>query len=64
LRILVYPVGYSIVLYGDSSKFKGIKIVSVIIRNHHTDKLVTGDKNHLITYLGQGILFSSHSVEV
>jgi hypothetical protein len=28
-----------------------------------TNKLVT-EKNHLITYLGQGILFSSHSVEV
>jgi hypothetical protein len=27
------------------------------------DKLVTGN-NHLITYLGEGIVFSSHSVEV
>jgi hypothetical protein len=60
----VYPVGYYIVLYGgDSSKFKGINIVSGMIHNYQTDKLVTGN-NHLITYLGQGILFSSYPVEV
>jgi hypothetical protein len=49
--------------YGDSYKCIYIKIVSGIIHNYHMDKLVTGN-NHLITYLGQYILFSSHSVEV
>jgi hypothetical protein len=58
---LVYSGGYSVYLLGDSSKYRGIIIVSGILHNYHTDKLVTGI-NHLITYLGQGILFSSHSV--
>jgi hypothetical protein len=50
-------------LYGDSSKCRGIKIVSGV-SNYHTDKFVAGN-NHLITYLGQGILFlASHSVVV
>jgi hypothetical protein len=61
--LLVYSGGYSIVLFGDSSKCRGIKMDSGIIHNYRTDKLVTGN-NHLITYLGQGILFSYHSVEV
>jgi hypothetical protein len=63
LRILVYSGLYSIVFYRDISKCRGIKIVSGIIHNYHTDKLVTGNK-HLITYLGQGILFFSHLEEV
>jgi hypothetical protein len=63
LRLLEYSGGYSIILDGDSSNCIYIKIVSGTIRNYHRAKLVTGN-NHLITYLGQGILSSSHSVEV
>jgi hypothetical protein len=59
----VYSGGYYVELYGDSSKCRGNKIVRGIIHNYHTDKLVTGNK-HLIIYFGQGVLFSSHSVEV
>jgi hypothetical protein len=54
---------YSIILYGDSSKCINIKIVRSIIQNYHMDKLVAG-KNQLITYLGQGNVFTSHSVEI
>jgi hypothetical protein len=50
-------------ILGDSSKCRGIKAVRGIIIHYHTDKLATGN-NHLITYLGQDILFSSHSMEV
>jgi hypothetical protein len=59
----VYSGGYSVELYGESSKCRVFRIVSGIICNYHTDKLVTGN-NHLIIYSGQGILFSSHSVQV
>jgi hypothetical protein len=60
----VYSGGYSIILSGDSSKCRGIKLVSGIIHNYHMKTLVTGN-NHLITYaVGQGISLSSHSVEV
>jgi hypothetical protein len=38
-------------------------IGSCIFRNYHTDKLVPGN-NHWITYLGDGILFFSHSEEI
>jgi hypothetical protein len=38
-------------------------MVNGIIQNYHMDKLVTGNQD-LITYLGQGILFASHSVVV
>jgi hypothetical protein len=61
---LVYSGGYSVYLLQDSSKCRGIKIVCGIIHNYHTDNKVVTGNNHLITYLGQGILFSSHSVEV
>jgi hypothetical protein len=65
LRILVYSWGYYVYLLGDCYKYRSIKTVSGIIHNYHKDKLVTArGNNHLITYLGQGILFSSHSVEV
>jgi hypothetical protein len=59
----VYAGGYYVELFGDSSKCRGFKIVSGTIHNYHMDKLVTGNK-HLIAYSGQGILFSSHTVEV
>jgi hypothetical protein len=59
----MYYGGYYVYLLGDCSKRRGIKIVSGIIPNYHTDKMVSGN-NNLITYLGQGVLFSSHSVEV
>jgi hypothetical protein len=63
LRIFEYSGGYSIILYGESSKCIYFKSVSGIILNYHPDKLVAGN-NHLITYLGQRILFSTHSVEI
>jgi hypothetical protein len=40
---------YSILLYGDSSKCRGIIIVRSILRNYHTDKLVTVNKLY-VTY--------------
>jgi hypothetical protein len=43
----VYSGGYFDELLGDSSKFRGFKIVSGIIHNFHTDKLVT-ENNHLM----------------
>jgi hypothetical protein len=59
----VFPGGYSVYLLGDSSKCRGIKIVSGIIHNSYTDKLVAVN-NLLITYLGQGNVFTFHSVEI
>jgi hypothetical protein len=61
LRILVYSGEYYIELLGDIYNCRGFKIVSGIIHNYHRDKYVTWNK-HLITYLGQGIIFASHSV--
>jgi hypothetical protein len=50
----VYSGGHYVYLLGDSSKkCRDIQIISVIIRNYHTEKLVTGN-NHLITDSGQG----------
>jgi hypothetical protein len=43
----VYSGGYSVELYGNSSKRRGINIVSDILGYYHKDKLVTGN-NHLI----------------
>jgi hypothetical protein len=55
---------YSILFYyTESSKCIYIKVVSGLIHNYHINKVVIGN-NHLVTYLGQGILFSSHSVEL
>jgi hypothetical protein len=48
------------VLRGESSKCRGFKTVRAVFRIYHTDKLFVGNK-HLVTYSGQGILFSSHS---
>jgi hypothetical protein len=45
----VYSGLYSILLYGDSYSCSGIKMVSGIIHNYHTSKLVTWN-NHLITF--------------
>jgi hypothetical protein len=41
LRILEYSRKYYIILYGDSSKCINIKIISGIIHNYNTEKLVT-----------------------
>jgi hypothetical protein len=59
----VYSGGHYIILYGDSSTCRGIKVVSGIICNYYTNKLFT-ENIHLITYSGQGVLVTSHSVEV
>jgi hypothetical protein len=59
----VFWRGYAIVLHEDSSKCRGIKIVTDIIHNHHTEKLVVRGNNHLIKYPGQGIVFTTHYVQ-
>jgi hypothetical protein len=59
----VYSGGYSVELLEEIVLSVEASIVSGIIQKYHMDKLVTGNK-HMITYSGQGILFSSHSVEV
>jgi hypothetical protein len=43
-------VDYSIVLYRDRSKWRGLIIVICINPNYHTDMLGTGNK-HNVTYL-------------
>jgi hypothetical protein len=54
---------YYVVLYRDSSKCRDIIILNGIIRNYHTDRLVTGN-NHQITCWWHDSLSSSQFVEI
>jgi hypothetical protein len=54
---------YSIVLSWDSSKCRGIRIVSYILQNYYRDKWVTVNKI-FVTYWWYGSLLSSQFVSI